>query len=338
MHDEPKQPPDIEPLRASSPCGVSAVIVTYQPDEGTLSNALAVLDQVDSLILVDNGSESDRIIPIVTALTNASTCIEVIRNMSNEGLAFAQNQGIACALQKGAGWILLLDQDSRPDAGMVAALLAAYRAAPHPERIGILAACPYEASQTLPSCFVIAAERGTTFSVKGISGQGVLENLLFCIASGSLIPARIIQELGGMRNDFFMDYIDIEFALRVRRAGYQILAVEAAKFLHRLGAYEERRLLTWTIGVTHHSAERRYLQYRNRVRTLRLYSRQFPALVRYELRAFLIDLIRLFCFEQHRWAKLCSIFRGMLKGITEGRQTKLGPLPRMDKKTFLDSV
>ncbi len=96
----------------TSVCGV---IVTYEPDLARLAEAISrTTSQVDALIVVDNGPERLEL-----------DGVEVIRPGGNVGLAAAQNLGIAWARDHSHTHVLLLDQDSWPEPGMVPALLAA---------------------------------------------------------------------------------------------------------------------------------------------------------------------------------------------------------------------
>ena len=197
---------------------------------------------------------------------------------------------------------------------MVPAMLAAYARDPDPASLGMLAPHVLDRTQTRPTRFLLSTD-GRDMRLVSFEESAVLDRLLFAIASGSLIPAAVLRAVGGMRDDFFIDYVDVEFSLRLRRHGYRILAVGDARLNHRLGEYEERRLLWRTVAVTHHSALRRFYQYRNRIVTLRLYGRAYPAFVRWEVRSVLVDLVRLLCFETGRWRKLSSVVRGAIQGV-----------------------
>ncbi|MGQ9368789.1 glycosyltransferase [Azospirillum sp. ST 5-10] len=292
--------------------GVAAVIVTHHPDDTLAAVLDAALAQTERVVVVDNGSPAVALAAVEAAAARHADRVEVIRNPGNRGLAAAQNQGLARAVARGARWLLLLDQDSVPQPGMVAALLAAL-ADGTGEPVGIAAAVPREHAQARPTRFVTSAD-GRRARAEAPEGP-VLRHLLYAIASGSLIPATVLAAVGPMREDFFIDYVDFEFALRVRRAGYDIVAVRDAELRHRLGRYEERRLFGRLVAVTHHSARRRYTRCRNRVRLLRLHGHAMPALLCLEMRATVTDLVRVVLFEHGRLAKLAAMGRGIVAGL-----------------------
>ncbi|HYH18104.1 MAG TPA: glycosyltransferase family 2 protein [Azospirillum sp.] len=289
---------------------VAAVVVTYHPNAAVTRTLAAALAQARWLVVVDNASPLDRLAPVETAVQAAGARADLLRNTENLGIAAAQNRGIAWARTLGARHILLLDQDSVPLPGMVAALLGALDSG---VRVGMAVPVTADGGQRKPTRFLTSVDGRR--AIGQAVDQALLHHVLYAIASGSLIPVDVLDSVGPMREDFFIDFVDVEFGLRLRRAGWDIVAVRDAHLQHRLGAYEERRLFGRTIPVTHHSAQRRYTQYRNRVRTLRLYGRVMPAFLRAELPAILVDLLRLALFERGRPAKIAATVRGVLAAL-----------------------
>ena len=55
------------------------------------------------------------------------------------------------------------------------------------------------------------------------------------IASGSVIPLKTLDAVGGMREELFIDYVDLEWCERAKSMGYQTYGVCAAKMEHALG-------------------------------------------------------------------------------------------------------
>lgn len=285
---------------------VAAVIVTFHPRPEAAAGVAAALEQAQRVIVVDNGSAEGELTPVAAIRDDR---LEILRNAGNLGIAAAQNRGIKRARELGAAYVLLLDQDSVAEPGMVAALLAACA----DPSIGIAAAVAADPSQKKAPQFLTSAD-GKLCEIREAT-EPLTRHLFFAIASGSLIPVATFDKAGLMREDFFIDGVDIEFGLRVRRAGLDIVAVRDARLRHRLGEYEERRFMGRTIPVTHHSAQRRYYQARNRRWTKRLHGRALPGYFRAQRRAWLVDLLRLLLYERGRVGKLWATFRGALAGM-----------------------
>jgi GT2 family glycosyltransferase len=319
--------PDVRALPPVEPADdgrVCAVMVTYRTGRRLRRNLPATLEQVDRVIVVDNGSDSETL-AMLDELAHASAGrLAVIANHCNLGLARAQNQGIARATSDGYRWVLLLDDDSLPAPGMVAALLAAYREAPRNRPIGLLAPSVERVGLRREQAYAIS-RHPLSLSRQAFSGKPLLQDLLFAIASGSLIPAAALGRVGPMREAFFIDYVDVDFCLRLREAGYTLVAVAAARLGHRLGQTEDRRFGGRPLAVTHHNAWRRYHIFRNRVTLWRERWYRWPAWAAFDMVAALLDLVRILRFEQDRRAKLSAALRGVWDGIL-GRLSRIDPI------------
>ena len=114
--------------------GVVAVVVTYQPALEVLEKLLdAIIPQVDSVVVVDNGSDT-----VFEAWNNnrQKYAVEVLLLGENSGIAAAQNVGIQWARNRGAAFVLLMDQDSIPAPDMVEKLLSTISEQPTPAAAG----------------------------------------------------------------------------------------------------------------------------------------------------------------------------------------------------------
>ena len=119
---------------ASLPYTVCAVIVTYHPTAEMLENMPRVLDQVQGLVVVDNGSDTSEIEPL--RAISRTLGFHLIENSENLGIAEALNQGVLWAKNEGFPWVVLFDQDSGITDGFVSLMFALWESHPHRERVG----------------------------------------------------------------------------------------------------------------------------------------------------------------------------------------------------------
>ncbi|WP_193172025.1 glycosyltransferase family 2 protein [Nisaea nitritireducens] len=299
---------------------VAAVIVSYQSDERLFRGLEALAPQVGRIIVVDNDSGDGVRAKLKEVVEAGGDKVQLVLNDENVGLAAAQNQGIRLALEEGADWVLLLDDDSVPDAGMVEALLAAHDSHPAPERIGLVAPRLHDAEGTLKARAYVSTHAFDLRRVRFGPGD-VLDNVAFVIASGSLVKAEVFREIGLMREDFFVDYIDFEFAFRMRRFDWGLVAVGDAGLEHRLGEFEHKRLLGRDFRFNSHSGFRRYHIYRNRMRVWRAYGLRLPAFFAFEAASIAIDLAKIILLEDDKLEKLGGIGRGVMHAVL-GRSTR----------------
>jgi rhamnosyltransferase len=227
---------------------VCAVIITFFPDAGFPERLEKIAAQVSRVIVVDNGTtgESGANLEKALGLRESVTCI---RNSENLGVAAALNQGIRKALkEEDCSWIVTFDQDSLPAADMVEKMLAVWRSHPHQEKL--MVAGPRTAfvdSTSRPDPAEDRSWRETTH----------------VITSGSLISRRAFNLAGYYNEGLFIDYVDIEYCLRLRSLGYQVIEVQSTEMLHHMGRLEERLFLGDKVHPTHHPPLRRYYQFRN---------------------------------------------------------------------------
>jgi rhamnosyltransferase len=292
--------PEVPPTLAG--VKVCAVMVTYNPDSPLEQSVRALLTEVDRLIIIDNGSES----PIRAQIEAvASACqVEVIWNTENLGLATALNMGIRSALgSDDYAWIATFDQDSQVSPGYRDAMLNAYVSCPYRDRIGIIG----------PHHVMFPDE----LMAKHLPGQF---SPSFCeitvvMQSGIFVSTKVLREAGLFDDSFFIDYVDIEFCLRLRKSGYKIIEASRAPLAHRLGDPSRHTILGKTTTVYSHSPLRRYYASRNR---LRMYPRyllsDFPWIC-HDAWSWFKEVIKLMLFEQDRGRKLLFIAKGVWDAV-----------------------
>ena len=292
-------------------------MVTYVPDPEVGARLDLIRDQVQRLIIVDNGSADKT----VTALRDYAdrTGATLIANPRNAGIAAALNTGIAAAAAEGFDWVLTMDQDSALQPGCVAALIT--KAAADVALVGsnrreaVAGAKPHR--WVRPARRVVGFERARC---EQLTDAGVT----LVISSGTLTNVAAYREAGPLREDFFIDMVDSEYCLRVHRLGYRIVVACAAHLDHRVGAKTPRPVGPVTLVPTHHSAVRRYYLFRNATVTLRAYGRSVPHWATYQVLALLEVLAGIVLFESGKMAKL----RAAALGVWDGVRGRLGPVTR----------
>jgi rhamnosyltransferase len=225
---------------------VAAVVVCYLPDERELRANLAALEpQVDWVILVNNGPRKIK----------SELVTEEIYFGENLGVATAQNAGIKKAMALNADAVLLLDQDSRLYDGAVTRLQTAVASDSTLAAVGLV----YRERHTnrVGSFFKVRWWGQQKFSGAELA-PGEVQAVDFLIASGSLIPVSKLIDIGLMREDFFIDYIDTEWCIRAVKRGHQLAAIGGEMMSHALGDDSEMAL-----GMRRYPPDRQYYFFRN---------------------------------------------------------------------------
>lgn len=236
---------------------VIAVIVTYQPDLSVLGKLLAlVCPQVKSVVVVDNGSNGD----VEQWLQgHFAGRVNIITLSYNYGIAYAQNRGIDWARQQGAEAVLLLDQDSEPQSDMVAVMVRARQslvAAGH--LVACLGPCYVDERQDNPPPFI--RMRGLRLEHCPCLTTSAIVPVDYLISSGCLIPMSVLDQVGAMRENLFIDYVDIEWGMRAQHFGFQSFGVCGARMKHSLGSAP---IEFFGKKIPLHSPLRHYYHFRN---------------------------------------------------------------------------
>jgi rhamnosyltransferase len=293
----------------SSDTSVCAVVVAFDPDPDRLRGVLSrVRGQVARVVLVDNGPAE------IAREVAAELGTTVLRQPTNIGLAAAVNRGVAWACEHDCTHVLLLDQDSWPEPGMVAALGEAISLQ---GRVAVVGACHTDPRIGGLAPFV---EIGFPTSRKLRCSDGVVR-CDFVIGSGSLIPIAVLDDVGGMDEGLFIDNVDLEWCFRARARGYAVYGVGGARMQHLLG---DRRagLLGGRVRVVQHPPRRLYFIMRNRVE---LYRRKHtPRIwVAQDIPRILVKLALFGVLLGPRRANLGH----MLWGLWDGARRVAGPGP-----------
>ncbi|MEP6796634.1 MAG: glycosyltransferase, partial [Lapillicoccus sp.] len=103
---------------------VGAVIACLDPPAMLVEAVREVLQQVDLVVVVDDGSaDPTAVFAELTAIEGVETGRVTVLHQANAGVAAALNAGIRVAREHGVDIVLTLDQDSRLGPGYVPAAL-----------------------------------------------------------------------------------------------------------------------------------------------------------------------------------------------------------------------
>lgn len=289
---------------------VSGIIVTYYPDQRLLASINRLLGQLDLLVVVDN-TPDQKVLDLPTELP-----IKIISNGVNMGIATAFNIGIRYLMKNTTSdYFMLFDQDSLPSRDMVATLVKAYICLEATgKKVAAVGPALFDPRNGLMSGFV---------NFNGLllnqlvpkAHDGVVESL-FIISSGMLLPRKMLLELGEMKEELFIDLVDVEWCFRARSAGYRVYGVTDATMEHTIG---DVLISYWFFKWRRrpqHSPIRLYYQLRN---PLLLYREKMPW--RWKLSDSIVRILMIYVFlffspKAQRKEYRYMIFRGVLDGFS----------------------
>jgi len=263
---------------------IAGVVVLYNPDSSALESIQSYLSQIGLLIAVDN---SDTVNPEIVEVLKTDPAIVYVRLEGNEGIARALNVGARKAREQGYEYLLTMDQDSMASPGMVGRMLDA-AAGFEPAKVGIIAPYHYQ-----HGCRARRAEMPWDFP-------------RIVPTSGSLLNLRAYEAVGPFLEELFIDFVDVEYCLRLCARGYLIVRVNQAVLRHQLGAATQH----WIFIPTHHAPIRKYYKTRNRLYVASRYWREWPSFYVTDKLRLLKEILCVLLFEDEKREKLKMMARG----------------------------
>ena len=287
---------------------VVAVIVTLDPEAYVIQNAESLVGRVRRVVVIDNGSGQGAA-SILDALSLLPS-VDVVRNAVNMGIGRALNQGVRAAEDDGATWLLTLDQDAAPGPDIVRIAGETFAAVSWQDRIAVIGS----------ASDADLVRRGSA------AGSGRLwAETSAVITAGSFVSLIAVDRIGDFREDFFVDYVDIEFCLRARARGYRVVESGVVAMTHRIGRPTARQIGPRAVTPTNHSVMRRYYITRNRFLVWRRYWRSDARFVAADAIESQKELAKLLLFEEHRPAKVRATLAGLRDGIRNVTGEKRAP-------------
>lgn len=297
---------------------VASVTVAYN-GAAVLSGHLESLKrqscQIDEIVVVDNASTDQT----RNLLARRYPRVKQLSLPCNRGIAGGLAAGVAyAALERQHDWIWIFDQDSLPAPDALEQLLAAiHRLKDEAQDIAIVA--PICINQATGMKYPGLRWNRHGFSPHSCDQSEPVSFVDMVISSGSLIRREGIEEAGLPREDFFMDFVDYEHCLRLRRQGFRIAIVRDSTLDHAIGEPTTVKIFGRRKFWADHPPWREYYMARNEIFTIQQYRKDSIA------RAFV-----LFRIAHHACGILLfgksklECCRMIWRGIVDGYRQRLG--------------
>ncbi len=295
-----------------------AIVLNWNGRQDTLA-CLRSLERVEcaglGVVCVDNGSTDGS----QQAVREAFPQVTLIEAGANLGYAAGNNLGLRHALDAGADWMMLVNNDATVAPDVVAGFERAARAYP---RAGILAGKVFFADR--PQTIWFAGQRvGELLGYSGRPrGYGRDDGPRYSRiaptgrAVGALmaVSREMVEAVGLLDEDLFAYVEDIDWALRARSAGYETVFAPDARAWHRVSA---------STGGEARSTHTLYYGVRNTVTVL---ERRRP-LGRMGTMARRCAILTMFAMHALTRADRRAAVRAVRAGMGDALQRRLGPRP-----------
>ncbi|RUT70405.1 glycosyltransferase family 2 protein [Flavobacterium cupreum] len=266
---------------------LAAVVVLYNPDDTILENIDSYFNRVNFIYIIDN---SDK--PNGHKFSGLGPKIEYVFNNGNLGIAQALNIGCKKALASGFEWIITMDQDSK--------------FLNFTDNVKDLISNNTNRNIALYYPDYIIDGKLYDKSIKEDNEP------IIVMTSGNIVNLKIHEKIGGFEEKLFIDYVDIEYCLKLKKEGYSIANLPNVLLQHELGDSKRTSFLFVKAIVTNHSSIRRYYITRNRLYVRNKYKDVSNTFAKIETRVFINDILKILMFESHKMSKIKSIIKGYL--------------------------
>jgi GT2 family glycosyltransferase len=214
---------------------ITAVVLNTNRKDDTLAclQALAGSRYPElHVIVLDNHSTDGS----PEAIRSAFPDVTVVQLERNLGYAGNNNVGIQLALESGADWIFVENEDTLVEPGCFEAMIATAQANP---RIGVIGPLVYTFD---PGRIISSGGGRVRWSVAdaenvamGAEDHGQLSAgpVDFINGCGLLISREAVQRVGGLDESFFIYFEETDWCQRVRKAGFEVWFEPRAVMRHK---------------------------------------------------------------------------------------------------------
>ena len=279
---------------------VASVVILYNPELEVLKNIAACAEQTEIVFVLDNSdSYNQTIIDKIIIIDK----VEYHNFNSNLGVAYALNYAAKLAIKNNFDFLLTMDQDSFLTPGMVDRMI--------------------EDCSSNEDVGIVSPLHRNRFRTQEIH-TSIYEEVLFIKTSGNLLNLKIYQKAGPFNEDYFIDYVDIEYGMRLNMLGYKVLKVNNAILEHSEANLSEKKFFGIKFYPWNHKPIRWYYKIRNLLYMEEKYKKHYPDFFKKEKAHYIRQFIKILLYENNKLKKIKFGFEGFkaykkkLVGIKKG--------------------
>ena len=145
--------------------------------------------------------------------------------------------------------------------------------------------------------------------------------LKITMTSGNIISLKAWKTINGFKENYFIDFVDHEYSLRLRKNGYKIIECSNSMLTHALGDLKKFNFLGRTFSTSNHNYIRRYYITRNRLSVMKDYFMFDSTTCIKDLYFMFAEFFKIIIEEEDKSLKIKSFVLG-IKDFMIGRYGK----------------
>jgi GT2 family glycosyltransferase len=183
------------------------------------------------VVVVDNCSHDDSVAKIAQTYPS----VRLIETGANLGFSGGNNVGIRVALDEGADYVWLLNNDTVAPPDTASKLVAKAQAEPQAGEVGTVL-------HHMHSPGVVQAWGGAIlypwkfYRARLVTTPHKFGQNTALMAASVLLRREVLKEVGLLDESFFMYYEDSDLSFRIYKAGWKLVVAEDTAVLHKEGA------------------------------------------------------------------------------------------------------
>lgn len=240
---------------------VQPLVVTVILNTNRREDTLACLDSLrendyanQGVVVLDNASTDGS----VAAIQNRFPQVQIVQLAHNRGYAGNNNVGIAAAIEQGADWVFVLNEDTTLAPDCLSQMIDVAQDDP---RIGIVGPMVYHHDE--PETIQSAGGRldrhwASRHIAQNEPDQGQFDHprdVDWISGCAILVRRQLVEQVGALDERFFYYWEETEWCLRANRAGWRIVHVPDARLWHK-GVRKDYRP---SPSVTYYNTRNRFL-------------------------------------------------------------------------------
>lgn len=272
---------------------IAGVVVLYNPNQEVIENIKSYINEIDCLFVIDNSEVSNDV--IVEELQKHDKIL-YLPHYENKGIAYSLNEAAAEAIKNGFQYLLTMDQDSSVNQEMIKIMI---ESCVDEKQVGIIA--PYYIDKMQPEK----------------KNEKERQYILCEKTSGNLLNLSAFKKVGKFNEDYFIDYVDIEYGFKLNLNGWKVIKVNLATIYHNEGELSARTFFFKKVHPYNYPPVRYYYRTRNLLYLRSRYKNKLPIAVRNEVKVYLKNVIKALLYEKDKIKKIKMIIKGF-RDYTQG--------------------
>lgn len=214
---------------------LACVVVWYNPSKKEKENIKTYLKYVDKLYIVDNSEYKNEF--------SKNKKVKYIFNGDNLGIAFALNIGAKEAIKDKFDWLLTMDQDTSFKNDDVKKIFE------------------FIQENDMKNIGIVSPWHDTKLHIK--KPKEKIDYPIDVMTSGNFLNLKIYQKIGGFKEEYFIDGVDIEYCLRLKKYNYKVMRLNNYSIKHNLGNICYKHFFKKELLCLNHNYLRVYYRVRN---------------------------------------------------------------------------